>query len=41
MKKFAVIVLALVVSAVTFGSCKSHEKCPAYSKADQTSKQSL
>ena len=41
MKKLAVIALILVVSAISFSSCKSHEKCPAYSKVEHSSKKAL
>lgn len=34
MKKLALLSTLLVVFAVTVSSCKSHEKCPAYSKAN-------
>ena len=34
MKKLALLSTLLVVFAITVSSCKSHEKCPAYSKAN-------
>lgn len=38
MKKVLSLVIALVLVSGTFVSCKSHEKCPAYSKADTKAK---
>jgi hypothetical protein len=32
MKKLALIFLGLFIAAVFLSSCKSHERCPAYSK---------
>ncbi|MGB0403299.1 MAG: hypothetical protein ACPGEG_04325 [Salibacteraceae bacterium] len=32
MKKLAIILGVLLVSATVLSSCKSHERCPAYSK---------
>lgn len=37
MKKLALLSTLLVAFSVTISSCKSHEKCPAYSKANTTS----
>ena len=34
MKKIALLSTLLVAFAVSISSCKSHEKCPAYSKAN-------
>ena len=38
MKKFAAIAIIIVLGAVSFTSCKSHEKCPAYSKVEKSPK---
>jgi hypothetical protein len=35
MKKILVIAVIAVLSAISFISCKSHEKCPAYSQVEQ------
>ena len=37
MKKLALLSTLLVAFAVSVSSCKSHEKCPAYSKANTVS----
>jgi hypothetical protein len=37
MKKFILAVTVFFVAGVAFSSCKSHEKCPAYSKANTNS----
>ncbi len=37
MKKLALLSTLLIAFSVTISSCKSHEKCPAYSKANTTS----
>jgi hypothetical protein len=34
MKKLFVIVIAVFLLGVLFSSCKTHEKCPAYGKAN-------
>jgi hypothetical protein len=34
MKKLALFTALLFAFCVTISSCKSHEKCPAYSKAN-------
>ncbi len=34
MKKLALSTLVLIALGLTVASCKSHEKCPAYSKAN-------
>ena len=36
MKKLALLSTLLIAFAVSVSSCKSHEKCPAYSKANTT-----
>ena len=36
MKKLALLSALLLAFGVTVSSCKSHEKCPAYSKANTT-----
>ena len=37
MKKLALLSAALLIAfSVSLTSCKSHEKCPAYSKANST-----
>ncbi len=41
MKKVFAIAAVFVVLASSFTSCKSHEKCPAYSQVEQESKSSL
>lgn len=41
MKKFAVLSIVVLVVAISFTSCKSHEKCPAYSKVDIKAKKSV
>ena len=32
MKKLSIVLAAVLLVAVTASSCKSHERCPAYSK---------
>ncbi len=34
MKKLALLFSVLFAVSLVFSSCKSHEKCPAYSKAN-------
>lgn len=34
MKKLALLSALLIAFCATVSSCKSHEKCPAYSKAN-------
>jgi hypothetical protein len=34
MKKLFGVVVLFAIVAVSLSSCKSHEKCPAYSKAN-------
>jgi hypothetical protein len=34
-KVFSILVLAVLASGI-FVSCKSHEKCPAYSKSEKS-----
>lgn len=34
MKKLAQILVAVFVVSIVMSACKSHETCPAYSKAD-------
>jgi hypothetical protein len=36
MKKLALLSALLIAFCATLTSCKSHEKCPAYSKANIT-----
>lgn len=38
MKKLISLSLVAILASGVFVSCKSHEKCPAYSKADKSSK---
>jgi hypothetical protein len=38
MKRLICIAIVTVLASGVFASCKSHEKCPAYSKAEKTSK---
>lgn len=38
MKKFISLSIAVVLVSGVFASCKSHEKCPAYSKVDVKAK---
>lgn len=40
MKKVLLSTLAVCIIAVSVSSCKSHEKCPAYSKVEKNHKQS-
>jgi len=37
MKKVIIFASAFVLAGLTLSSCKSHEKCPAYSKVDNSS----
>jgi len=39
-KLFAISALAFVV-VLAVSSCKSHERCPAYNKVEQSQKQAL
>ncbi len=41
MKKTITLALIALVVAITVSSCKSHEKCPAYSKVEQEAKTSI
>jgi hypothetical protein len=41
MKKFLLSLVAVAVIGGSFTSCKSHEKCPAYSKVDTQAKKSI
>ncbi len=34
MKKLLGVVVVFAIVVLSLSSCKSHEKCPAYSKAD-------
>lgn len=34
MKKVALLLSVVFATSLVFSSCKSHEKCPAYSKAN-------
>ncbi len=38
MKKLISLSIVAVLASGVFVSCKSHEKCPAYSKADTKAK---
>ena len=41
MKKILPITLIVFIIALAFSSCKSHERCPAYGKVEQSSKKSI
>ncbi|MDZ4665615.1 MAG: hypothetical protein SGJ15_12100 [Bacteroidota bacterium] len=41
MKKFLLSIAAVAFIGASFTSCKSHEKCPAYSKVNTESKKSI
>jgi hypothetical protein len=41
MKKFTILSLVAIVLAISLSSCKSHEKCPAYSKVEHNAKKSI
>ncbi|MDI1353339.1 MAG: hypothetical protein PSX36_00380 [bacterium] len=41
MKKFIPFTLVAFVIALACSSCKSHEKCPAYGKVEQSNKKSI
>jgi hypothetical protein len=41
MKKFLLSIVAVALVGVSVTSCKSHEKCPAYSKVNTESKKSI
>jgi hypothetical protein len=41
MKKVISISIFILIMAISFASCKSHEKCPAYSKVDIKAKKSF
>lgn len=41
MKKLVSLSIVLLVVAISFSSCKSHEKCPAYSKVEKSNKRSV
>lgn len=41
MKKMIGLVVVALFVAITVSSCKSHERCPAYSKVEHTSKKSV
>ncbi len=41
MKKFLLSIVAVALVAGSFTSCKSHEKCPAYSKVNTETKKSI
>jgi hypothetical protein len=41
MKKIISITLIAFVVSISLSSCKSHERCPAYGKVEQTHKKSL
>jgi len=37
MKKVIIVASLFLMASIAFTSCKSHEKCPAYSKANTPS----
>ncbi|MEO6304107.1 MAG: hypothetical protein ABIP51_13135 [Bacteroidia bacterium] len=41
MKKVISLSLVILVVAISLSSCKSHEKCPAYSKVEKSNKRSV
>ncbi len=41
MKKLVSLSIVALFVAISFSSCKSHEKCPAYSKVEKTNKRSV
>jgi len=41
MKKVISLSIVALVVAISFNSCKSHEKCPAYGKVDMKAKKSV
>lgn len=41
MKKFFAFTFLAAIVAITIPSCKSHERCPAYGKVEQSQKKSL
>ena len=41
MKKIISISLIALVISISLASCKSHERCPAYGKVEQSAKKSL
>lgn len=41
MKKVIIIASVFAFVAVLFSSCKSHEKCPAYSKVNTTNQNKI
>ncbi len=41
MKKLVSLSIVAMFVAISFSSCKSHEKCPAYSKVEKSSKKSV
>ncbi len=41
MKKIISLSLITLVVAISFSSCKSHEKCPAYGKVDVKAKKTV
>lgn len=40
MKKIATFTLVALIVALSVSSCKSHERCPAYGKVEQSTKTS-
>ncbi len=41
MKKFFAYTFLVAIVAITVPSCKSHERCPAYGKIEQSHKKSI
>lgn len=41
MKKFISLSFLALIIAISVSSCKSHERCPAYGKVEQSAKRSL
>lgn len=41
MKKVISLSIVVLVVAISFTSCKSHEKCPAYGKVEYKAKKSV
>ncbi len=41
MKKLVSLSIVALFVAISFSSCKSHEKCPAYSKVEKSNKRSV
>lgn len=41
MKKVITLMLVAMIVTLAVSSCKSHERCPAYGKVEQSSKTSI